>query len=108
MSSDYDEATADAKRALHARGGLFAQHSDTDFNSRASRLICRSRKDCLVTTAFTAQSLFEASIPETRPGTSTAVNLPPTFEKCRLRKVVRKVWIISVDRLELIETFQKR
>lgn len=42
------------------RGGLFARHSDTDFNSRASRLICRSRKDCLVTTAFTAQSLSRA------------------------------------------------
>lgn len=33
-------------------GGLFGRPSDANFNSRGSRLICRSRKDYLVTTAF--------------------------------------------------------
>lgn len=58
MSNDRPEPTRNVP-STH-RGGLFARHSDTDFNSRASRLICRSRKDCLVTTAFTAQSLSRA------------------------------------------------
>lgn len=35
------------------RGGLFGRPCDADFNTRAFRLICRSREeDCLVTIAF--------------------------------------------------------